>query len=172
MEKKCAEGGGGSQRGSAAPDFESITNAGEALLFSYFNEIGIIAQLASNEFERQLPEGLTLSQFSVLNWFVRVDSVATPGRLAKAFQVTRGAMTNTLKKLESKGLIKVGPDSSSGRQKCVTLTRKGKNMRDRAVRATSPLLKEFSKDLPLAQLEKQFHQLQRIRTYLDERRYK
>jgi len=73
-----------------------------ASLFSFFNEIGIIAQLASNLFAQSLPGGLTQSQFSVLNWFARVDSEATPKRLATAFQVTPGAMTNTLKKLAEK----------------------------------------------------------------------
>jgi DNA-binding MarR family transcriptional regulator len=52
--------------------------------------------------QQNLPAGLTVSQFSVLNWFIRVDNVATPGRLSTAFQVTKGAMTNTLKKLHEK----------------------------------------------------------------------
>ena len=142
-----------------------------SLLFSYFNEIGIIAQLAGNEFERCLPDGLTNSQFSVLNWFVRVDSEATPGRLARAFQVTGGAMTNTLKKLEAKDLVKVEPDAKSGRQKRVTITPAGRRLRDRAIAATTPLLVEFGKAFPASRLEKQVKELQRVRQYLDERRY-
>ena len=63
------------------------SSKGDAV-FTYFNEIGIISQLSTVLFEQSLPEGLTLSQFSVLNWFVRVDVEATPGRLARAFQVT------------------------------------------------------------------------------------
>ena len=69
------------------------SNSGESPLFAYFNEIGIIAQLSSAQFEKTLPARLNNSQFSVLNWFRRVDSQATPGRLATAFQVTAGAMT-------------------------------------------------------------------------------
>ena len=76
-------------------------------LFSYFNELNIISQLSNGIFEQNLPAGLTVSQFSVLNWFIRVDNVATPGRLSTAFQVTKGAMTNTLKKLHEKKLISI-----------------------------------------------------------------
>ena len=61
----------------------------EPSLFSYFNEIGIIAQLSGNLFERNMPGGLTNSQFSVLNWFVRVDDVARLGAEV-ACEVYRG----------------------------------------------------------------------------------
>jgi DNA-binding MarR family transcriptional regulator len=121
-------------------------------------------------FEQSLPEGLTLSQFSVLNWFVRVDVEATPGRLARAFQVTGGAMTNTLKKLESKGLVKVEPDENSGRRKRVTMTRKGNQVRDRAIKAVAPLLRDFSERFPVEKLGRQTLQLAKVREYLDERR--
>lgn len=150
-------------------------NAGpdEALiLFGFFNEIGIISQLASNMFERQLPEGLTNSQFGVLNWFHRVDNEATPSRLATAFQVTGGAMTNTLKKLEAKGLIKVEPDATSGRQKRVTITKQGSAMREKAIRSAAPLLAEFAQAFSVNTIEKQTRQLQKVRQYLDEYRYR
>lgn len=156
---------GNDQQGSTS-DIEAAT-----LLFRYFNEIGIIAQLAGNEFERCLPDGLTNSQFGVLNWFVRVDSEATPGRLARAFQVTGGAMTNTLKKLEGRGLIRVEPDAQSGRQKKVTLTHAGRRVRDQAIASTAPMLLEFGEAFPPSRLEKQLRELERVRLYLDERRY-
>lgn len=143
-----------------------------AALFSYFNEIGIISQLAGNLFERNLPEGLTSSQFSVLNWFIRVDDEATPGRLAAAFQVTAGAMTNTLKKLEGKGLIKVEPDGNSGRQKRVTITAKGRRMRDRAITSAAPMFAEFADQFSATFIEKQTKELQKVRKYLDEYRYR
>ena len=139
-------------------------------LFSLFNEIGIIAQLSSNEFEKCLPDRLTTSQFAVLNWFLRVDSEATPGRLARAFQLTGGAITNTLKKLEAKGLVKIEPDALSGRKKRVTLTRAGRVMRDKAVKATTPLLDEFAGRVRTGKTGKLLKELQEIRQYLDERR--
>ncbi len=143
-----------------------------AALFIFFNEIGIISQLSGNLFERNLPDGLTSSQFGVLNWFMRVDNEATPGRLATAFQVTGGAMTNTLKKLESKGLVKVEPDGSSGRQKRVTITASGRRMRDKAIGAAAPMFAEFASQFSAASIARQTKELQKIRQYLDEYRYR
>lgn len=146
------------------------TNVDPSRIFTYFNEINIIAQLSSNRFERALPYGLTISQFSVLNWFVRVDKAATPGRLASAFMVTRGAMTNTLKKLEQKGLVEIVPDESSGRQKIVTLSRQGAKVRNEAIVACGPLLIECLAVLSMSQIDRQLPTLQRLRKYLDANR--
>jgi DNA-binding MarR family transcriptional regulator len=138
--------------------------------FEFFNEIGIIAQLSSNQMERTLPHQLTQSQFSVLNWFVRVDDQATPGRLASAFQVTRGAMTNTLGKLEAKGFVKVEPDPTSGRSKRVTMTKAGRQARDEAIRAAHGPLSEFLEHYPPSVLQKALPLLKDIRAYLDDAR--
>lgn len=143
----------------------------ESMVFLLFNEIGIISQLSGALFQRSLPDGLNNSQFSVLNWFSRVDNEATPGRLATAFQVTAGAMTNTLKKLEGKGLIKVEPDANSGRKKKVSITTKGIETRELAIANATPLWKEFAEVFPQSKIEKQIKELQKIRQYLDERRY-
>ncbi len=139
--------------------------------FVFFNEINIIAQLSSNMFERTLPHDLTNSQFSVLNWFVRVDTEATPGRLATAFSVTRGAMTNTLSKLEAKGFITVEPDSSSGRQKIVTMTPAGRSARDEAIASSAGMLSEFSAHFDGETISKLMPALQEIREHLDALRY-
>lgn len=141
-------------------------------LFTFFNEISIISQLATAMFEQQLPHELTTSQFSVLNWFVRVDTQATPTRLARAFQVTGGAMTNTLKKLEAKGFVRVQPDASSGRQKLVTMTPAGRSARDESIAAIEPLLSEFAREFPATGLQHQTRQLAEVRAYLDEYRFR
>jgi DNA-binding MarR family transcriptional regulator len=138
-----------------------------ATAFEFFNEIGIIGQLASNQMQRTMPFGLTQSQFSVLNWFVRVDDQATPGRLARAFQVTRGAMTNTLGKLEGKGFIHVEPDPTSGRSKIVTLTSAGRRARDQAIAAADEALGEFLQQFPSRMLQRSLPLLREVRAWLD-----
>ena len=142
----------------------------EATLFTYFNEISIIARLTIAQFERILPDCLNNSQFSVLNWFSRVDSQASPSRLATAFQVTPGAMTNTLKKLESKGLVKIEPDELCGRKKKVSMTSKGEKLQKQAVNAAAALFQEMAKNRPLENIEIQVAQLQKVREYSDQRR--
>lgn len=139
--------------------------------FSFFNEVGIINQLASNAFEKDLPLGLTVSQFSVLNWFTRVDVEATPGRLAIAFNVTKGAMTNTLKKLEEKGLVRIRVDENSARRKLVTMTEQGSEARGMALKSVEPLLTELLDAFSQTELESSLPFLQKLRIYLDERRY-
>jgi DNA-binding MarR family transcriptional regulator len=142
------------------------------LMFTYFNELGIISQLSSRMFEKNLPAELTMSQFSVLNWFVRVDDQATPGRLSTAFQVTKGAMTNTLKKLHEKALVSIEPDANSGRSKIVRLTPNGRKVRDSAVAAAYPLMNDLANSIDLPELTKQMKGIQKLRLYLDEYRYK
>jgi len=138
--------------------------------FQFFNEIGIINQLANNAFESCLTDGLTVSQFSVLNWFIRVDVEATPGRLAKAFMVTKGAMTNTLKRLEEKGFVHVRPDENSGRRKLVTITAEGQRARLEAIKAVEPLLEEVLVQFKASQFAAGLPLLEQLRTFLDLRR--
>ncbi|MEZ5560035.1 MAG: MarR family transcriptional regulator [Pseudomonadales bacterium] len=138
--------------------------------FRLFNEINIVAQLSSNEMARRLPHDLTPSQFSVLNWFVRVDDVATPGRLARAFQVSKGAMTNTLGKLQQKGFITVTPDPGSGRRKLVRMTTTGRRARAAAIAGLGPVLDEFLPRIRPDDLRQLLRHLEAIRRYLDQRR--
>ena len=111
-------------------------------LFTWFNEISIIAQLSGNLFERALPGDLTTSQFSALNWFVRVDSEATPARVATAFQVTRGAMTNTVNRLEWAGHVHIRPDWDDARRKFVSISPAGKKALNEAFSAVAPILNQ------------------------------
>ena len=53
-------------------------------LFRFFNEIGIIEQLSRNAFERVMPGGMKLSQFTVLNHFVRPSAVCVAPRNSPA----------------------------------------------------------------------------------------
>ncbi len=138
-----------------------------AAAFEFFNEIGIIGQLGSNRMQRSLPHGLNQSQFSVLNWFIRVDDRATPGRLARAFQVTGGAMTNTLGKLSAKGFVRIEPDPESGRSKIVTLTPAGRRAREDAITALSEDLTRFLEAFPEHRLKEVLPLLREARAFLD-----
>lgn len=150
------------------PRQRSNTSLQEA--YTFFNEIGIIAQLSSTQMQRALPYGLTQSQFSVLNWFVRVDDQATPGRLASAFQVSKGAMTNTLGKLSNKGFISVEPDPNSGRRKIVRLTATGHRAREKAVAASFPQLEAFLDEFSSTRINAVLPLLCEVRAYLDQLR--
>ena len=135
-----------------------------------FTEIGIIDQLISNRVERVLPDGLSYAQFGVLVHFTRRGGQESPAQLAKAFQVTKGAMTNTLQRLEAQGFVRIEPDAADGRRKLVSITPEGVLAHDQGVLAMRPLMEamraaftdtEFADALPF---------LTALRKWLDENR--
>jgi len=142
----------------------------DPISFRFFTEIGIIEQLARNRLERGLPDGLKISQFSVLNHLVRLGGEWSPARLARAFQVTKGAMTNTLQRLEKRGLIRVLADPRDGRGKLVGLTEAGRETRLRCVESISPLLADLSTELSDKEFASTLPVLEKVRRYLDSHR--
>lgn len=141
--------------------------AGDPIAFQFFNEIGIIEQLSRNRFERVMPRGMTLSQFSVLNHFVRLGGERAPAALASAFQVTRQTMTNTLQRLEAAGLVAIRPDPGDGRAKIVGITDAGRAMRQACIAAQAPLLADLEALLPAADIAALLPGLRAIRSRLD-----
>ena len=139
-------------------------------LFRFFTEVGIIEQLARAKLESVLPNELKMSQFIVLNHLVRLGGDWSPARLANAFQVTKGAMTNTLQRLESRGLVMIAPDPRDGRGKLVSLTAAGRNMRKRCVRNIEPLLIDLAQRFGEKRFEKGLPLLEDVRKYLDQNR--
>jgi DNA-binding MarR family transcriptional regulator len=117
-------------------------------IFALLNEIGIIEQLARNRFERDQPDGLKLPHFVVLNHLVRLGDGRAPAQLARAFQLGKPAMTNTLQRLEARGFIRVEPDARDGRAKRVFLTPAGRARRDAAVVSATASLAPLAAGLP------------------------
>ena len=107
-----------------------------------FGELFMADQLARNRISRVLPKGMELSHFSVLNHLARINDERTPAQLAKAFHVTRGAMTNTLTKLEWAGHVHIRPDWEDARQKFVAISPSGRSARESALAAVVPLIAE------------------------------
>jgi DNA-binding MarR family transcriptional regulator len=138
------------------------------IAFSVFNEIGIIEQLSSNRFQRLLPDGVSLAGFTVLNHFVRLGKRdEAPVNLARAFQVTKGAMTNTLARLEALGLVQIIADPNDGRAKRVSLTTKGSQVRDQAIVALAPDLEDILVQTGTETLKDMLPGLKKLRTLLD-----
>lgn len=143
--------------------------AGE-VYFRLFNEIGIINQLSSNRAERAMPHGLTMSQFSVLNHFSRGLPPKPPLELANAFQVTKGAMTNTLKQLESKGFVEIVPHETDKRSKVVSMSEKGRAAHRDAQMELAKVFEDFSSAFTIEEIASQLPGLEKLRIWLDENR--
>ena len=105
-----------------------------------FGELFMADQMARNRISKMLPKGMELSHFSVLNHLARIGDERTPAQLARAFHVTRGAMTNTLSRLEWAGHIHIRPDWDDARQKFVAISPSGRAARDAAVAAVVPMI--------------------------------
>ena len=70
-----------------------MSDKAEDIAVALFSELLIADQLARSRIAKVLPRGMELSQFSVLNHLSRVNDERSPAQLARAFHVTRGAMT-------------------------------------------------------------------------------
>lgn len=112
----------------------------ESLAVALFSEILTVDQLARNNVAKALPKGMELSHFSVLNHLARSQTERSPAQLAQTFHLTRGAMTNTLRKLEVSGYVHIRPDWDDARRKMVTISPSGRAARDAALAAIAPII--------------------------------
>nr|WP_246602935.1 MarR family transcriptional regulator [Falsiroseomonas tokyonensis] len=134
------------------------------------NEIAIIEHLARNQVERVLPDGLRLSHFTVLNHLVRLGDGRSLARIARAVQVERPAMTNTIQKLEARGLVRSAPNPRDGRGKLVFLTEAGRAMRGQAVAVMATALAPVPHGLTAEEIADLLGPLRRLRGALDRAR--
>ncbi len=118
-----------------------------ALAISLFSEMLAADQVIRNRLSRVLPKGMELSHFSVLNYLAWHEGERSPAQLAETFNVTRGAMTNTLSRLEWAGYIHVRPDWDDARRKMVSLSPAGRKARDQAVSALAPTITDVIDEL-------------------------
>jgi DNA-binding MarR family transcriptional regulator len=139
-------------------------------LFSLLNEIGIIDQLASNRFEAVQQDGLRMSHFVLLNHLVRVNDGATPARVARALQLAKGAITNTVQRLEERGLVRTEPDPADGRGRRIWLTEAGRARRQQAVADAAVAFAAMEAVMPPATIAALLPPLRALREYLDRAR--
>ena len=118
-----------------------------SLAVSLFGEILALDQLVRARLAKVLPKGMELSHFSVLNQLSHTKIERTPAQIAKSFRVTRGAITNTLSKLELSGYIHVRPDWDDARRKMVSISPAGIVARNNALAAVTPIINELISEM-------------------------
>ena len=114
-----------------------------SLAVSLFGEILALDQLVRARLAKVLPKGMELSHFSVLNQLSHTKIERTPAQIAKSFRFTRGAITNTLNKLELSGYIHIRPDWDDARRKMVSISPAGVVARNNALAAVTPIINEL-----------------------------
>lgn len=131
-----------------------------------FSELLMADQLARNRLSKVLPRGMELSHFGVLNLLAR-HVERSPAELARAFHVTRGAMTNTLTKLEWAGYVHIRPDWDDARRKMVAISPAGRAARDAALAAMSPLIDDITRKLGEERVRQALPVLRELRLRLE-----
>ena len=122
---------------------DRMTQDKDALAIALFSEVLAADQTVRNRLGRVLPKGMEISHFSVLNNLAWHHGERTPAQLAETFNVTRGAMTNTLRKLQWQGYVHIPPDWDDARRKLVAISPAGAQARDAAVSAIAPLFRDL-----------------------------
>ncbi|MCB1340192.1 MAG: MarR family transcriptional regulator [Pseudooceanicola sp.] len=117
------------------------------LAVALFSEVLTADQLIRNRLSKVLPKGMEISHFSVLNHLAFSGGERSPAQLAETFHVTRGAMTNTLTKLQWAGYVHIRPDWDDARRKMVAISPAGRQARDYAVASLAPMITEVVGDL-------------------------
>ena len=118
-----------------------------SLAVPLFGEILALEQLVRNRLAKVLPKGMELSHFSVLNQLSHTKIERTPAQIARSFRVTRGAITNTLNKLELSGYIHVRPDWEDARRKMVSISPAGMVARNNALTAVTLIIEDLARDM-------------------------
>jgi DNA-binding MarR family transcriptional regulator len=140
---------------------------GDPLVIALFSEIVMVETLAKTRLTRVLPRGMELSHFMVLNHFARLGGEKTPAQLARIFHVTKGAMSNTISRLDAAGYVHVRPDWEDGRRKWVSISPSGVAARDRATAAIAPVFDDAVAGLGLERMRTALPILRRLRELLD-----
>jgi DNA-binding MarR family transcriptional regulator len=144
-----------------------MADKSEDIAVTLFGELFMADQLARNRISKVLPRGMELSHFSVLNHLARLNEERTPAQLARNFHVTRGAMTNTLAKLEWAGHVHIRPDWDDARRKFVAISPSGRAARDAAVQAVAPVISDLVRDLGADRVRAVLPVLRELRTRLE-----
>lgn len=145
-----------------------MSGVNDPLAVALFSEIFMADQLARNRLSKALPKGMELSHFSVLNHLATANAERSPAQLAKAFHVTRGAMTNTLNKLEWAGHVHIRPDWDDARRKHVTISPSGRVAREVALNAITPIIAKVVEKIGPEKVRSALPVLRELREQMDE----
>ena len=109
---------------------------------SLFSEVLALEHMLRNRVAKVFPKGMELSHFVVLNHLSHTPNERSPAQLAQAFNLSRGAMSNTLSRLETAGYIHIRPDWDDARRKQVVISGAGRQARDAAYSQIAPILSQ------------------------------
>lgn len=133
-----------------------------------FDEIRYIEHLVRTAIARKLPVGLTYPQFEVMNLLARRGDGTTPLSIARALQMTKSGLTNTLQRLHARKLIRVEMCEADGRRKRIWLTAEGKQAYVQSMVALRPRMESLRDGFTPKEFREVLPFLKALRTWLGE----
>ena len=133
-----------------------------------FDEIRYIEHLVRTTIARKLPVGLTYPQFEVMNLLSRRGDGITPLDIARALQMTKSGLTNTLQRLHARQLVRVEICANDGRRKRIWLTPEGRQAYGKSMAAIRPKMEELRDGFTQKEFREALPFLKALRTWLGE----
>lgn len=133
-----------------------------------FDEIRYIEHLVRTTIARKLPVGLTYPQFEVMNLLSRRGDGITPMDIARALQMTKSGLTNTLQRLCARNLIRVEVCANDGRRKRIWINPEGKQAYVQAMTAIRPRMESLRDGFTQKEFREALPFLKALRTWLGE----
>jgi DNA-binding MarR family transcriptional regulator len=143
-------------------------NVEEHVEVQVFDEISMIEYGTRAVVGRCLPVGLSYPQFELMNLIARRGDHLTPIQIAQALQMTPGAITNTLQRLEAMRLIMVEPCEVDRRKKHVRLTPEGRDAYHRAMAAIRPRMEKLREGFTQKEFQEALPFLRALRVWMEE----
>jgi DNA-binding MarR family transcriptional regulator len=134
-----------------------------------FDEIRYIEHLVRTTIARKLPVGMTYPQFEVMNHLSRRGDGVTPVEIARALQMTKNGLTNTLQRLHARELIRVEHCSSDLRRKRIWLTTPGRQAYAQCMAAIRPKMEDLRDGFTQKEFREVLPFLKALRTWLGEK---
>jgi DNA-binding MarR family transcriptional regulator len=134
-----------------------------------FDEIRYIEHLVRTAIARKLPVGLTYPQFEVMNLLSRRGDGITPLEIARALQMTKSGLTNTLQRLHARNLVRVEHCQADGRRKRIWLTPDGRLAYGQSMVAIRPKMEDLRDGFTQKEFRDALPFLKALRTWLGEK---
>ena len=145
-----------------------VGNVEEHVEVQVFDEIAMIEYGTRAVIGRCLPVGLSYPQFEVMNLIARRGDQLTPIQIAGALQMTPGAITNTLQRLEARQLITVVQCEVDRRKKRVRFTPDGRDAYNRSMLAIRPRMEKLREGFTQKEFQEALPFLRALRVWMEE----
>jgi len=134
-----------------------------------FDEIRRIDNATRAAISEELPKGLTFAQYEVLSLLARRGDGFTPAEIARAVQVAKSGLTNTLQRLESGRLARVEPCGKDGRKKRVWLTPEGRAAYQQTMAGVRPKMDHLKEAFTTEEFREALPFLKALSAWFEER---